>query len=213
SAGMRARRWTSALVVGELVLTLVLLSGAVFMMRSFMSLYRIDYGFDTSRLLTMRLYLPLTQYPDPEPRMRLFEEMERRLAEAPGLESSALATAPPLSGGGRLPLLVEGGDASTPVELRALVTTLTISEQYVATRDLTLLQGRPCGPEDGTPGSGTAIVNQRFADLHLGGDDLGRRVRLGVASPEGTEPPWLTVVGAAPNVRQNADTEREPDPI
>jgi len=34
-----------------------------------------------------------------------------------------------------------------------------------------------------------------------------------VASPEGTEPPWLTVVGVAPNVRQNADTEREPDPI
>src|SRR5207247_1730130 len=48
----RARRWTTALVVAELALTLVLLSGAGFMMRSFLNLYRMDIGMDTSHLLT-----------------------------------------------------------------------------------------------------------------------------------------------------------------
>ena len=70
TGGMRARRWTSALIVAEVVLTLVLLAGAGFMMRSFLALYRMDLGFDTSHLLTMRLTLPLTKYPQREPRTR-----------------------------------------------------------------------------------------------------------------------------------------------
>ncbi len=56
--GMRARRWTSMLVVGELVLTLSLLAGAGFMMRSFLALYRLDIGVETAHLLTMNLTLP-----------------------------------------------------------------------------------------------------------------------------------------------------------
>ena len=47
SSGMRARRWTSVLIVAELALTLVLLSGAGLMMRSFLNLYRMDVGVET----------------------------------------------------------------------------------------------------------------------------------------------------------------------
>lgn len=54
---LHARRWASGLIVGELALTLVLLAGAGFMIRSFMALYRLDVGVDTSNLITMRLVL------------------------------------------------------------------------------------------------------------------------------------------------------------
>src|SRR5205823_3553347 len=58
--GRRASRWTSALIVVELALTLVLLAGSGFMLRSFFALYRQDLGsIDTSKLLTMRLALPV----------------------------------------------------------------------------------------------------------------------------------------------------------
>src|SRR5204863_8092537 len=63
SGGVRARRWTAALIVAELTLTLVLLAGAGFMMRSFMNMYRFDPGFETSRLLTMSIILPARKYP------------------------------------------------------------------------------------------------------------------------------------------------------
>jgi putative ABC transport system permease protein len=53
SAGVRARRLTGALMVAELVLTVVLLAGAGFMMRNFVTMYRLDLGVDTSKLLTM----------------------------------------------------------------------------------------------------------------------------------------------------------------
>ena len=58
SAGLRARRWTTALIVAELTLTLVLLSGAGLMARSFMNLYQMDIGVDTSRLVSMQLIFP-----------------------------------------------------------------------------------------------------------------------------------------------------------
>ena len=54
SAGIRVRRWTGALIIAELALTLALLAGAGFMMRNFLTLYRLDLGIDTSQLLTMR---------------------------------------------------------------------------------------------------------------------------------------------------------------
>ncbi|MQA89281.1 MAG: FtsX-like permease family protein [Gemmatimonas sp.] len=211
SAGMRARRWTSTLVVGELVLTLVLLSGAMFMMRSFMSLYRMDTGFDTQSLLTMQMYLPLTKYPEPGPRQQLFENLERRLGDEAALEASTLATVPPVSGGAQPPLQIEGGDEVEP-ELRPVVTLVTVGDRYFETLDLPLIQGRVFGQNDGDPGSETVIVNQRFADLHFEGDALGRRIRLGVGAT-GDEEPWLTIVGIAPNVRQAAIEEREPDPV
>src|SRR5579871_2359154 len=67
-----ARRWTAALIVLEVTLTLVLLAGATFMMRSFLVLYRMDVGTDTSRILTMTLVLPLTKYPQADPRTALY---------------------------------------------------------------------------------------------------------------------------------------------
>ena len=62
-AASASRRWTGALMVGELALTLVLLAGAGFMMRNFLTLYRLDLGIDTSQLLTMALALPERKYP------------------------------------------------------------------------------------------------------------------------------------------------------
>src|SRR5262249_30509083 len=73
SGGSRARRWTSALIVTELVLTLVLLAGAGFMMRSFLTMYQMNLGVDTEHLMTMRLFLPLAKYPRPEARTALYQ--------------------------------------------------------------------------------------------------------------------------------------------
>ena len=71
--GRRARWMASSMVVAELALTIVLLAGAGLMIRSFMKLYSMDIGVDTTRMLTMRLALPDKKYPTPEKR-RLFYE-------------------------------------------------------------------------------------------------------------------------------------------
>src|SRR4029077_1669504 len=88
SSGVRARRWTSALIVAELALTLVLLAGAGVMIRSFLNLYRLDVGLETSQLLTMRLTLPNQKYPTPEHRRIFYERLDQRLAGLPRLKGA-----------------------------------------------------------------------------------------------------------------------------
>jgi putative ABC transport system permease protein len=214
SGGVRARRWAGALIMGEVVLTLVLLSGAGFMMRSFMNLYTLDLGVDTDGLVTMEIYLPLTQYPQPDQQMRVYDELLDRMRTVSSVGGrAALTSALPLDGGAGLGVELDGR-AAEPGETRPTVTSLVVSEDYFDILGLPLSQGRALTREDGEPGSEVAIVNERFAELHFaGGDALGRRLRLVSGEPAPADAPWLTVVGVAPNVRQRDIQERETDPV
>ena len=215
TGGLRARRWTRALIIAELALTLVLLAGAGFMMRSFLTLYQMDLGLDTSRLLTMQIYLPLTKYPEVEPRTELFRQFEERLRGLPAIEASAMATATPLGGGARRPLGIDG--RPTPVDVEPpTVTTLSVGDGYFDTVGVQLLRGRTFTPRDGLPGQESAIVNRRFVGMHYADEDpVGRRIRLEIPNraPDTPEPAWLTIVGVVPDIRQTALQEPETDPV
>ena len=215
TGGLRARRWTRVLIVTEIALTIVLLAGAGFMMRSFLTLYRMDLGVDTSQLLTMQLYLPLTKYPELGPRTELFRQFEERLAGINEIQASTLATNTPLFGGPVRPLMIDG--RPTPVEDEPpVVTMLSVSDGYFDTLGVQLLQGRGFTTADGRPGQESAIVNRRFTAMHFADEDpLGRRIMLASPNPApgSPEPAWLTIVGVAPNIRQRALQDPEPDPV
>ena len=80
SIGIRARRWTGVLIVVNLALTLVLLAGAGFMMRSFMAMYRMDLGIETSLLLTMQMALPISKYRNADERNAFIKRVGRLAA-------------------------------------------------------------------------------------------------------------------------------------
>jgi putative ABC transport system permease protein len=214
TGGMRARRWSGALIMGEVVLTLVLLSGAGFMMRSFLNLYTMDLGVDPAGLVTMEIYLPLTKYPEPDHQMALYDDLLDRMRTVPEIGGrAALTSAMPLSGGGGGGLEVDGREAE-PGEERPVVTALSVSEDYFDVLRLSLRQGRAFNRDDGGPGSEVAIVNERFVELHLpNGGALGRQLRLvsGEAAPP--DQPWLTVVGVVPNVRQRNVEDQQDDAV
>jgi predicted permease len=215
TGGARARRWTRTLIIAELALTLVLLAGAGFMMRSFLTLYQLDLGVDTSRLLTMQVYLPLTKYPEIEPRTELFRQFEERLRGISAIEASAMTTATPLGGGARRPLAIDGSPVEVGVE-PPTVTSLSVGDDYFDTLDLQLLRGREFTSNDGRPGQQSAIVNQRFVAMHFADEDpVGRRIRFHDpnGAPDADPPPWQTIIGVAPNIRQTALQEPETDPV
>ncbi len=99
SAGVRARRWTGVLMVAELTLTVVLLAGAGFMIRNFLTMYRLDLGIDTSQLLTMNLALPERKYPALEQRLAFYEQLEQRLKANPRIENVTITSNIPMQGG------------------------------------------------------------------------------------------------------------------
>jgi predicted permease len=214
AGGVRTRRWTGALVVTELVLTLVLLAGAGYMMRSFLTLYSADVGADTSQVLTLRLYLPLTKYPRPETRATLVQRLEDRLQGVPALQAFAITTNPPLFGGFTRQLSVQG--RSDPSDHRPEVTMVATTSGFFETLGVRPLRGRTFERTDGTPGHEAAMVNQRFAAMHFGHDDpLGHQITLYDAAPSAQQsaPRTVTIVGIVPSIRQRGFQDPEPDPV
>ena len=215
SSGTRARRWTSVLIVAELALTLVLLAGAGLMIRSFLKVYSLDAGVETSHLLTMRLALPNQKYPTLEQRRAFYDRVDERLASIGGIQAATITTNMPL-GGGTPRLLAIDGHQPADGEQPQTVTQVTIGARYFETLGLHILRGRAFDDLDGTPGHDSAIVNQRFASMHFAGaDPIGRRIKLtpdGPALP-GPPPAWVTIVGISPTIRQRNFQDPLPDPV
>jgi predicted permease len=213
SSGIRARRWTGGLIIGELALTLVLLAGAGFMMRNFLILQGEQHGFDTSRLLTMSLTLPDRKYHTPEERTAFIERVDDRLGGVGAIQAATTATNNPLMGGPARQLQIEG--RPSPSETPTVVTMITIGPRYFDTVGLKLLRGRPFAREDGTAGREHVIVNQRFASMFFADEDpIGKRIRLTEETATGGQLPWTTIVGVSPTVRQRANPQQvEADPV
>jgi predicted permease len=217
TGGVHARRWTSALIVVEIALTLVLLAGAGFMMRSFFALYRMDLGIDPAHLLTMRLSLPMTKYPKGDSRTALYQRLEERLRGVRAIQASALTTNPPMFGGFLRQLVVDGRPEA-PGDRRPEVTVVSVSSTYFETLGTRLIRGRSFNDADGTPGHEAVIVNQRFVSMHFPGEDpIGKRIRLidfapaRVYDPSPASAP--TIVGICPTVRQRNFQDPDPDPV
>ena len=221
TAGVRARRMTGALMVVELFLTVVLLAGAGFMMRNFLTMYRLDLGVDTSQLLTMSLALPERKYPALEQRLAFYERLEDRLRANPKIENVTVTSNLPIQGGFLRKLEIEGKPLDQGQQA-ANVTMLTVDPRYFKTMGLALQRGRDFTDEDGMSGREPAtVINQRFATLHFPNEDpIGRRVKLSIdlqggAPPQGGIPLSLTatIVGVVPNLRQRDFQLPDPDPI
>ncbi len=216
TSGVRARRWTSMLIVAELALTLVLLAGAGLMMKSFLTLYRLDLGIETAHLLTMRLVLPNQKYGTPELRRAFHERLDQRLAGIGGITAATVTTNMPFGGGAGRQLEIDGRPPPAGEQPPA-VTLVSIGPRYFDTIGVRLARGRDFDAVDGTAGHDSAIVNQRFVAMHFGTEDpIGRRIKLNNdgPAPPGTPPPsWVTIVGIAPTVRQMNVREVAPDPV
>ena len=214
SVGIRARRWTAGLMVAQLALTLVLLAGAGFMMRSFLEVYGREIGIDTSQVLTMQMILPVRRYPTVESRTTFMAQVEERLSTAADIAAVSTATNLPGLGGGTRRLEF-AGRPDVPENERPVVTMLSVGSRYFDAIGARVVEGRAFTDADGQPGRESVIVNQRLAEMYFDGQNpIDAQIRFAATGPGQPTSPWLTVVGVAPNVRQRIDDQsREPDPI
>ena len=214
SAGMRARRWTTALIIAELTLTLVLLSGAGLMMRSFMNLYHMDIGVDTSRLVTMQLIFPARTYASLESRALFLQRLDDRLNGIGTIAGASSTNTLPFSGASQRRLEIDGR-ADMTGEQRPLVSMVAVGPRYFDALGVRMLRGRAFTATDGEPGREGMIVNQRLADMHFRGEDpVGKRIRLINDGNIPGAPKFYpaTIVGVSPTIRQRG-MERDPDPV
>ena len=215
SGGLRARRWTGALIIVNLALTLVLLAGAGFMMRSFLAMYSLNLGIDTSRLTTMQMALSFRKYPTSEARNAFIKRVDERLASVNAIESASTTSNWPLGGGRGIQLTIEG--RTRPDERLPIVTLLSVGPRYFDTIGVRVVRGRALSDVDGLAGQAGAIVNQRFVQMYFPNEDpVGRRIRLTDDVPNilgSAELPPLTIVGVTPTIRQRNPQDLEADPV
>jgi putative ABC transport system permease protein len=198
--GLRNRRWTGALVVVQLALTLVLMSGAGLMMRNVVAMTGIDAGIDTTNLVTMRIALPDATYPDVDRRRAFYEQLEARLAAIQGMRAGVGSWAP-LNGAFSRRVSIEGSPA-VPADERPRASNVIAGTGYFEALGVTPLRGQAFTRTDGTPGIASAIVNERFAAQHFPNQDpIGRRIELDSAGASAPATGPLTVVGVVPNLR------------
>ena len=97
--GFRRGRMRNALVVFEVALSLVLLSGAGLLIRSFVKLQQMDLGFNPENILFARLPFPRGQYTTAAEKQRFYEQLLPRLRALPGVVAATETTTLPPYGG------------------------------------------------------------------------------------------------------------------
>ncbi|MBA3319718.1 MAG: ABC transporter permease, partial [Gemmatimonadales bacterium] len=208
-AGSRDRL-RNVLVVAEIALALVLLTGAGLLIRSAVALNGVDPGFDPRGVVAGRVALPATAYESPEAVIQAFERIEARLAAVPGVASAALVSAAPLEDGSSNGLVPEGRTVDITSSINSLMRLVTPA--YFGTMRIELVRGRTFTADDRRGAPLAMIINQSLArEAFPGQDPIGKRIACCEAGPDGS-PGWKEVVGVVRDVRaQGLDEEPVPE--
>lgn len=201
-SGSRSRaRLRSALVVGQVALSLLLLIGAGLLVRSFERLLRTDPGFAPDHVLTMGVSLPTTKYSKPGQQIDFFREVLRRVSALPGVQSAAISATLPLQYKRVTPLLPQGQPA-VPMAQRPFIDIEAVSPAWFATLRVPLLDGRAFTDADDAQAPKVVIVNRMFAHRFWPNDNpIGKTILIGRG------PALSQVVGVAGDVHNQGLAE------
>jgi putative ABC transport system permease protein len=201
SVGRSRQRFRDALAVSQLAFSVVLLIGAVLLVRSFVELRRVDLGFQTSNVLTARTSLPALTYAD-EAVVPFYRSLRARLGELPGVESVGATRLLPLTGTiGDWSITIEGRVRKPGENFNG--DWQVVTPGYFETMGMQLVRGRFLEDNDTRASTLVAVINETMARRYWGDEDpIGRRFHLG-SDPR----PWVTIVGIVGTVRHNAITE------
>ena len=158
STGLRARRWTTALIVAELTLTLVLLSGAGLMLRSFLNLYRMEVVFDTSRMVVMQLIFPARTYSSLEARALFLQRLDERLNGITAIEAVSSTNYLPFRGASPRRLSIDGRTQADPSQ-QPTVGMIAVGSRYFDALGVSMVRGRAFVATDGETGREAMIIN------------------------------------------------------
>jgi putative ABC transport system permease protein len=204
-----SNRLRSSFVVAEIALSLILLVGAGLLVRSFLSLMRMNPGFNPENVMTMQLVLPSAKYKDDAQSAAFFSDLVQRAQSVPGVQSAAAVNYLPLGGANSSEsFLVEGVPEPPPgQEFGGRYRVCT--PEYFQTMGISLLKGRAFTAADKVGSTPVVIVNETLAQKHWpNGDALGKRIRFYGPLDKA---PWMEVVGIVQDVRHDLNTPFTPD--
>lgn len=200
-------RLRSALVMAEVALSVVLLTSAGLLVRSWVSLGRVDTGFEASQLVTGRVNLTGPRYQEAGADQVFFEELMPRMAAMPGVEAAGGVAFLPLDGLGSATSYYPADRAAPPRDDWRVADVRPIVGDYFEAMGISLFRGRALDERDGAEGPRAVVVSQSLADRAWPGEDpIGKPLAINWSDLE----PW-TVVGVVADVLHTGldDSPRE----
>ncbi len=175
----RGWQWLrNSLIVGEVALSLMLLTGAFQMMRTLIRLQSLNFGFQPARILAMRVPLSESRYPRAENRIAFYRDLTERVRNLPGVTAVSVSSGAHPLRAWRLPIeFPDGRKSDQPVNFHQ------IDPDYFNVYDFSLLAGRSFTPSELAARRQLAVVNEAFVKKHFpDAVPLGKVVRVPIVS-------------------------------
>jgi predicted permease len=177
AGGRKSRILPATLVVAQVTLSLLLLSVAGLLLRSLHNLRSQDLGFNKTNVLLIRTNPKFAVY-QPTQLNALYQRILDRLDALPGVRSSAISGAPPMSRGTWGSPITITGRPLTPSEDIGVALN-RVSTGYFETLGIPLLRGRTIGAQDTASSQRSIVVNQTFANFFFPrGDAIGHTINI-----------------------------------
>jgi putative ABC transport system permease protein len=199
------------LVILEVALTLIVLTGAGLMIQSMARLLGVTPGFDPHNVLVLGMTLPQENlYYGPPGRPEFPRQLQQHVGSIPGVISVSAVSHMPISGGwaGRS-FAIEGRPDPGRDNLPGAKYNIACPN-YFQTLGIKQISGREFTEQDSLTAPGVVVVNETLAKRYFPDEDpIGKRIKIGMFN---SDAPWLTIVGVTADVKQRGlDQQTRPE--
>ena len=199
SAGRSHTRLRTVLVTGEIAMALFLLIGTGLL---FVAIFKVEHqylGFQSEHLLTAGVNLDAARYKDADRQVAFVRDLLPRLQHSSGADAAAITSELPASGSGTVTIGIQG-HPELPAGQVLTASDFVITPDFFRTLGMTILRGRSFTEQDDLAAPRVVIVNRKFADRYLPGEEpIGKQIRLEVT---GAPPGWSQIIGVVNNVKK-----------
>jgi putative ABC transport system permease protein len=210
SRGVRA--FSSSLVVAQVAVALMLLTGAGLLINSFAEAVKVDTGLQPANVVTARIALTREHRASDEAANSIRERLLQAMKEIPGVTSVALAFSTPFQGGLPINAFTLENDTLPPGSPQPGAFRVIVTPSYAQTLGLKVVEGRFYEDADLAPGRRQFVVDQSFARKFFPkGSAVGGRFAFGQRPAKPEE--WPVIVGVVKDVPHNGVEEKSGNPF
>ena len=204
-----ARRSRELLIISEIALTLVLLSAAALVLKSFANSASARLGFEPQGLTTAQVVLRGSAYAEDAQMLGFSTNLLEKLRAIPGVEHAAIASTPPLMTGWQTWFVPEGMPQGEGVDSPTMEMA-SIMGDYFGALGTPLLRGRSFTPQDTSDAPPVIMIDQVTAEKYFPGQDpIGKRIEM---SGGGNTKVMREIVGIVPRLKVYGFEEATPLP-
>ncbi|HEY6806527.1 MAG TPA: ABC transporter permease [Pyrinomonadaceae bacterium] len=198
AGGVQRTRLRKTLIVSEVALSLILVTGAGLLIRSFTKLNRVEPGFNSSRVLTMGIALFRNKYPENPQVASFYSQLLEKAAQTPGVTAVAAIAGLPLTGASTTNSFTIIGRPPIRKEDEPTVEYGVVTPKYFEVMGIPLFMGRDITNQDTRQSPNVGVINELFAKRFFGdANPIGQQIHL-----QGQERDPINIIGVVGDVRQ-----------